>query len=171
MPRVILRTVDRQSCWHASRSRSAGRGEMRPPDTAIIFSVSSMMPMKARWRKHGRAHREPISMAKAAIAAFQATTSASRTAGHGIDQPAGIERRQTSASVAVRNAAAMRQGAPAAGANERKRSQERCGTRRRAIETKTSHVIIGIQTDAILKKSEKIATNRSLEILAAMRAA
>lgn len=77
MPRVILRTVDpakllacqsvekRWTRWKASAAISA-----------IIFRVSSTMAMKARLRSTTPVSASATSIEKAAIAAFQATSSA-----------------------------------------------------------------------------------------------
>ena len=62
--------------------------------SAIIFSVSSMIAMKATCRSTMAPSASAISVEKAAIAAFQIDHIGRRAAGDRVDQPARIERRQ-----------------------------------------------------------------------------
>ena len=95
MPRVTLRTVEpakllacqsvenRCTRWKASAAMSA-----------IIFSVRSMIAMKATCRMHDGAAARPTRIENAATAAFQIVDIAGRPTGDGVDQAACIERRQ-----------------------------------------------------------------------------
>lgn len=77
MPRVTLRTVDPAKLLACqSVEKRCTRWNASAATSAIIFSVSSTIPMKARLRSTTPVSAKAMSAENAAIAAFHATSSA-----------------------------------------------------------------------------------------------